>query len=46
MYYLWEGLTGRAVSGAWMELLQQGGAAIMALMMSIALYNDFSRLLG
>lgn len=46
MYYLWEALTGHAVSGAWMDRLQQGGAAVMALMMSIALYNDFSRLLG
>ncbi len=46
MYYLWEGITGRAVSMAWMDRLQRGGAAILALMMSIALYNDFSRLLG
>ena len=46
MYYLWEGLTGKAVSEAWMERLQRGGVAVLLLMMSIALYNDFSRLLG
>lgn len=46
MYYLWEGVTGRPVSDAWMERLQQGGVAILVLMMSIALFNDISRLLG
>ena len=46
MYYLWEGLTGKAVSDAWMERLQRGGVAVLLLMMSIALFNDFSRLLG
>jgi len=46
MYYLWEGLTGRPVSDAWLERLQQGGVAILMLMMSIALYNDISRLFG
>ena len=46
MYYLWEGLTGKTVSEAWMERLQRGGVAVLLLMMSIALFNDFSRLLG
>ncbi len=46
MYYLWEGLTGKTVSEAWMERLQRGGVALLLLMMSIALFNDFSRLLG
>ena len=46
MYYLWEGLTGKAVSEAWMERLQRGGVVVLLLMMSIALFNDFSRLLG
>jgi regulator of sigma E protease len=46
MYYLWEGLTGKTVSEAWMERLQKGGVAVLLLMMSIALFNDFSRLLG
>ena len=46
MYYLWEGVTGNAVSDAWMERLQRGGVAVLLVMMSIALFNDFSRLLG
>jgi regulator of sigma E protease len=46
MYYLWEGLTGKPVSDAWMERLQQGGVAILLLMMSIALFNDITRLFG
>lgn len=46
MYYLWESLTGRPVSDAWMERLQQGGVAILVLMMSVALFNDVSRLFG
>lgn len=44
MYYLWEGTTGKPVSEAWMERLQQGGIAVLMLMMSIALFNDISRL--
>ena len=46
MYYLWEGLTGRAVSDAWMERLQRGGVVMLASMMSIAIFNDLSRILG
>ena len=46
MYYLWEGVTGKAVSDAWMERLQRGGVAVLLVMMSIALFNDFNRLLG
>ncbi len=46
MYYLWEGVTGRPVSDAWMERLQQGGVAILMLMMSVALFNDISRFFG
>ena len=46
MYYLWEGVTGRGVSEAWMERLQRGGVAVLLLMMSIALFNDITRLLG
>lgn len=46
MYYLWEGLTGRGVSDAWMERLQRGGVAVLLLMMSIALFNDVTRLFG
>ncbi len=46
MYYLWEGVTGRGVSDAWMERLQRGGAAVLMLLMSVALFNDVARLLG
>lgn len=46
MYYLWEGVTGRGVSEAWMERLQRGGVAVLLLMMSIALFNDVTRLFG
>ena len=44
MYYLWEGLTGKAVSELWMERLQRGGVALLFSMMAIALYNDMTRL--
>ena len=46
MYYLWEWVTGRGVSDAWMDRLQRGGVAILLGMMSIALFNDVTRLLG
>ena len=46
MYYLWEAVTGRSISEAWMERLQRGGVAVLLLMMSIALFNDVTRLLG
>jgi regulator of sigma E protease len=43
MYYLWEGLTGREVSEAWMQGLQRIGLILLMLMMSIALFNDLAR---
>jgi len=46
MYYLWEGITGKPVSDVWMEFLQRGGVAILLVMMSIALFNDITRLFG
>jgi regulator of sigma E protease len=46
MYYLWEAVTGRSISEAWMERLQRGGVAVLLLMMSIALFNDITRLFG
>lgn len=46
MYYLWEVITGKPVSDAWMERLQRGGVAILLVMMSIALFNDITRLFG
>ena len=46
MYYLWEGVTGKSVSDAWMENLQRGGIAVLLAMMSIAIFNDITRILG
>jgi len=46
MYYLWESITGKPVSDTWMERLQRGGVAILLVMMSIALFNDITRLFG
>ncbi len=46
MYYLWEGLTGRGVSDAWMERLQRGGVAVLIGLMSVALFNDVTRFFG
>ena len=46
MYYLWEGITGKSVSDAWMERFQHAGVGLLLLMMSIALFNDISRLFG
>lgn len=46
MYYLWEGVTGRAVSDAWLERLQRAGVAVLVAMMAIALFNDLTRLWG
>ncbi len=46
MYYLFEAVTGRPLSDAWLERLQRGGVAIMLMMTSLALYNDVARLLG
>ena len=46
MYYLWEGVTGKGVTDAWMERLQRGGVAVLLVMMTIAIFNDVTRLLG
>jgi regulator of sigma E protease len=46
MYYLWEAVTGRSISDAWMERLQRGGVAVLLVMMTIALFNDVTRLFG
>ncbi len=43
MYYLWEGVTGKSVSDAWMERLQRGGLVLLVMMMSVAFWNDGSR---
>jgi len=46
MYYLWEAVTGRSVSEVWLDRLQKAGIVLLVLLMSIALFNDLSRLLG
>jgi len=46
MYYLWEAVAGRPVPDRWMDILQRGGMALLAVMMAIALFNDVTRLLG
>lgn len=46
MYYLWEYFAGAPVSDIWMERLQRGGVAVLLIMMSIAFFNDISRLFG
>lgn len=46
MYYLWEGVTGRPVSEAWLERLQRGGVALLMALMAVALFNDVARLVG
>ncbi|MES2185608.1 MAG: RIP metalloprotease RseP [Pseudomonadota bacterium] len=44
--YLWEAATGKGVSEAALEWMQRGGIAVILLAMSIALYNDVTRLFG
>lgn len=44
LYYLWESVTGKEVSDVWMERLQRGGVALLFCMMSIALFNDVTRI--
>jgi regulator of sigma E protease len=46
MYYLWEWVTGRSVSDAWIDRLQRGGVAVLVVLMSVALFNDVTRFLG
>lgn len=46
MYYLWEGVTGHAVSELWLERLQRVGLALLFLMTAVAVFNDVSRLFG
>lgn len=44
MYYLWEFITGKAVSGAWLDGLQRLGVGLLLLMMSVAIFNDVTAL--
>ncbi len=46
MYYLFEALTGRPVPELWLGRLQRVGLIILFLVMSLALFNDVTRLLG
>ena len=46
MYYLWEALTGKGVSEVWMERFQRAGVGVLLVMMSIAMFNDVTRLFG
>ncbi|WP_293225144.1 RIP metalloprotease RseP, partial [Ottowia sp.] len=42
MYYLWEAVTGKAVTGVWLERLQYVGMALLLSMMAIAMFNDIA----
>lgn len=46
LYYLFEAVSGRPVSDLWLDRLQKGGMVVLGLLMSVALFNDLSRLLG
>lgn len=46
MYYIFEAVTGRPPSDLWLARFQRGGFALLMLLMSVALYNDVTRLLG
>lgn len=46
MYYLWEAITGKAVSDVWLDRLQRLGILALLALMSLAVFNDISRLLG
>ncbi len=46
LYYAFEILTRRKVPQRVQERLQQGGLALIALMIAVALYNDIARVLG
>jgi regulator of sigma E protease len=46
MVYIFEGVTGRAVSDQWLARLQRGGIVVLLMMMSVAIFNDVARQLG
>jgi regulator of sigma E protease len=46
MYHLFEAVTGRPVSDAWLERLQRGGIVVLLLLTTIALSNDVVRFFG
>lgn len=44
MYYLWEAVTGKAVSDRWIDILQKGGGTVVLMLMLLGLFNDLSRI--
>ena len=46
MYYLWEAVTGKPVTGVWLARLQYLGMSVLLAMMAIAMYNDIANRLG
>jgi len=46
VYYGLEAIRGRPLSERFLELTQKAGLAVIGLMMAVALFNDFSRLIG
>ena len=44
MYYLWEAVSGKPVSQPYTERLQKFGLVILLMMMSVAIFNDVTRL--
>lgn len=44
MYYLWESLIGKPVSVAWQRGLQKVGLALLICIMTLAFFNDLTRL--
>ncbi len=46
VFFAWEAVTGKGISEAWLGRLQRGGVAVLLLGMSIALFNDVSRIFG
>ena len=45
LYYLWEAIFRRPISDAWMARFQRVGVTLLLCMMSIAIFNDISRIL-
>ena len=42
VYFLWEAVTGKPVTGAWLDRLQYVGLSLLLAIMAIAMYNDIS----